>query len=281
MVKIILFSAYLALSTSYRQLAADPLSDGQINTLREIGKGFTDIQSAVLDDFLKSKRLIYVPEVVPKNVLNKQVKNNYKSFHDKYSTYLARKFKKRWRTRLAKAEKKYGVSKEAIVAIILVETGLGRIKGRYNVPSVFTTIILSSESQINDLATEDQKRLNKDVNYKKKLARKKEWAKNEWHTLLKISQKKMLDVLSVFGSSSGAFGVCQFLPSSYLKYAVDGDGDKKIRLDRFADAIPSVGHYLQKHGWGVSEKAKRKAVFAYNHSEIYVDTILKVAKTIR
>jgi membrane-bound lytic murein transglycosylase B len=132
------------------------------------------------------------------------------------------------------------------------------------------------------LATERQKKANAGVDYKKKLQRKIEWSKAELKTLIKLNQRSNTDVHKWYGSSSGAFGICQFIPSSYLNWAVDGDGSGYINLFAEADAIPSVANYLSSHGWvlGLKNKVNRDAVFAYNRSQIYVDTILKVARTL-
>lgn len=52
------------------------------------------------------------------------------------------------------------------------------------------------------------------------------------------------------GSWAGAMGQVQFMPSNYLKYAVDGDGDGKINLwDSLPDAFHSAGNFLQQLGW--------------------------------
>ena len=236
-----------------------------------------------LKEFFGDKKLSKIPEVIPKNVYNKQFRRNYQSFHDSYSTHIAKKFMRRWRTRLKNAENKYGVDKEVIVAIMLVETGLGRIKGHYHVPSVFASIVLGSEAQLLALATDTQKKQNQGVDYVKKLQRKIKWAKGQLQTLIVLHQDKKINVMKWHGSSSGAFGICQFIPSSYQSWGVDGDGSGYINLFTEADAIPSVANYLKAHGWksGLQEPQNRKAVFAYNHSSIYVDTILKVAKTLQ
>lgn len=52
------------------------------------------------------------------------------------------------------------------------------------------------------------------------------------------------------GSWAGAFGQAQFLPSAYLNYAVDGDGDSKIDIrNNPADVIASIANYLRAAGW--------------------------------
>ncbi len=51
------------------------------------------------------------------------------------------------------------------------------------------------------------------------------------------------------GSWAGAFGQTQFMPSTFIKYAVDFDGDKKKNLFNKKDALASGANYLNKTGW--------------------------------
>ena len=73
------------------------------------------------------------------------------------------------------------------------------------------------------------------------------------------------------------------MPSNVFIYGIDADNDGHI--DPFAtnDAIHSIANYLNKHGWNcnMSRYDKRKAVYAYNNSTVYVNTILAAADKIR
>ena len=81
------------------------------------------------------------------------------------------------------------------------------------------------------------------------------------------------------GSWAGAFGICQFIPSSYVRFAVDGNGDGVIDLFDFRDAVASIANYLKAHGWENGRlEAKRQAIYAYNHCDSYVDAVLAYAK---
>jgi membrane-bound lytic murein transglycosylase B len=62
-----------------------------------------------------------------------------------------------------------------------------------------------------------------------------------------IEKKYNINFNDINGSWAGAFGIPQFLPSSFLKFAVDGNGDGVIDLFDMEDAIYSVGNYLCKH----------------------------------
>ncbi|MCK5009534.1 MAG: lytic murein transglycosylase, partial [Deltaproteobacteria bacterium] len=84
------------------------------------------------------------------------------------------------------------------------------------------------------------------------------------------------------GSWAGAFGIAQFLPSSYLRYALDGNNDQKVRLFNRYDSMVSVANYLKKNGWksGLSIKRRRSIIRRYNNSTPYIDTVLKLSKEI-
>jgi membrane-bound lytic murein transglycosylase B len=59
---------------------------------------------------------------------------------------------------------------------------------------------------------------------------------------------------SIKGSYAGAIGLPQFIPSSYRRYAVDGNGDGQRDLTKSAeDAIASIGNFLHVHGWIAGE----------------------------
>ncbi|HPU23830.1 MAG TPA: lytic transglycosylase domain-containing protein, partial [Candidatus Kapabacteria bacterium] len=82
----------------------------------------------------------------------------------------------------------------------------------------------------------------------------------------------------IYGSWAGAFGIPQFLPSSYVKYAIDGNNDGVVDLFNLSDAVFSVANYLKSHGWGEMLSEQRKAIFAYNNSTAYVDAVMKLAE---
>ncbi len=155
-----------------------------------------------------------------------------------------------------KLEGLYGVEKEAIVAIFRIETDLGEYTGTYSVFNSFFTMATLPN-------------------------RRSEWAEEELVQLLVICRNEGKDPLSIKGSWAGAFGLCQFVPSSFVTYAVKGDGDGVADLFNFFDAMASIANYLKQNGWQNNSVAlKKNAIFAYNRCDNYVKAVLAYAKAI-
>jgi len=100
--------------------------------------------------------------------------------------------------------------------------------------------------------------------------------------LFRLAERQGIDPLGIRGSASGAFGWPQFLPSSFLRFAVDGNGDRQVSLYDPADAVASAANYLAGHGWRseMTRSGQRKVIWAYNHSDAYIDTVLSLAEGI-
>ena len=133
---------------------------------------------------------------------------------------------------LARAEALYGVPAEIIVGIIGVETRYGREMGRYRVLDALTTLAL-------DFPPEHPRAAARTAFFRAELA-----------AFLQQCHEQHVDPRKALGSYAGAMGIPQFMPSSFMRYAVDFDGDGHIDLSRSAaDAIGSVAHYFQAYGW--------------------------------
>lgn len=136
---------------------------------------------------------------------------------------------------LAKAEAQYGVPAEIIVGILGIETVYGKNTGQFRVMDVITTLAFAYP------------------NTPKKAERSAFFQGELEHTLL-LARESAIDPFSLLGSYAGAIGWPQFMPGSIRQYAVDFDGDGKIDLRNSAlDAIGSIAHYLQQHGWRKNE----------------------------
>jgi len=134
-------------------------------------------------------------------------------------------FWKAHRRALERAERRYGVSAEYIVAIIGVETFYGRHTGRWRVVDALTTLAFDYPPRAS-------------------------FFRSELEQYLLLSRDAGTDVFSIRGSYAGAIGIPQFMPSSARRYAVDFDGSGAIDLRQSAaDAIGSIANFLKEHGW--------------------------------
>ena len=130
---------------------------------------------------------------------------------------------------LARAEARFGVPAEVVVGILGVETYFGRITGSFRVLDALATLSFDFPSGRSDRSA---------------------FFRNELEELLVLVRREGVRADSIRGSYAGAIGWPQFLPSSINRHAVDFDGDGHIDLQRsVSDAIGSVAHYLQVHGW--------------------------------
>jgi len=126
---------------------------------------------------------------------------------------------------LARAEERFGVPPEIIVAIIGVETYYGRNTGNHRALDALSTLAFD---------------------YPRRAA----FFRAELKEFLLLVRDQRVDPLVPKGSFAGALGVPQFMPGSYREFAVDFDGDGRIDLwASAADIVGSVGSYLARHDW--------------------------------
>ncbi len=136
---------------------------------------------------------------------------------------------------LTSVSKETGVPIEIIVAIIGVETNYGGNKGSYRVIDALFTLAF---------------------HYPK---RSKFFTK-ELEKFLVLIEKEKISPLETKGSYAGAMGFGQFMPSSYLMYAVDHDKDgQRDLLNNIPDAIASVANYFKAHGWKAGHSVVHQA----------------------
>ncbi|MCW3069734.1 MAG: peptidoglycan DD-metalloendopeptidase family protein [Solirubrobacterales bacterium] len=92
-----------------------------------------------------------------------------------------------------------------------------------------------------------------------------------WQVLAAINEVETDYGRDLSVSSAGAEGWMQFLPASWVQYGVDANGDGYKDPYNPADAIFAAARYLRAAGGG---NAIRSAVFSYNHSQAYVDSVM-------
>jgi membrane-bound lytic murein transglycosylase B len=125
---------------------------------------------------------------------------------------------------LTKVSKKYGVQKRYIVTFWGVETNFGQYLGSFNVPHALATLAFDG--------------------------RRSAYFRKELLNALKILEEGHIAPENMKGSWAGAMGQSQFMPSSFLSYAVDWDGDGKRDIwGTKPDVFASTAYYLSKAGW--------------------------------
>ncbi|MGI9659210.1 MAG: lytic murein transglycosylase [Gaiellaceae bacterium] len=96
-----------------------------------------------------------------------------------------------------------------------------------------------------------------------------------WQVIAAINKVETNYGRNMGPSSAGAVGWMQFLPRTWLRWGVDANGDGIADPWSAADAIYSAARYLAATG---GKKELRRAIFAYNHADWYVDQVLDVAR---
>lgn len=210
---------------------------------------------------------------------------NYDQFSTPGQIRMARRYLEQHRETLAEAEKAYRVPPAVITAILLVETQLGTRLGDRRVFNTLSTLAALQDSEVRQAFWEKITAGGRGYpeltrrKYEARARAKARWGYAELTALLHYALREGIDPSAVKGSYAGASGIAQFMPSSILHYAADGDKDGRIDLFAHADAIASVANYLAEHGWqgDISGKKAYQAVHRYNPSTYYVETILKIA----
>ena len=119
--------------------------------------------------------------------------------------------------------------------------------------------------------------------YEKKAVRKSKWAYRELKAFLTYAYQEGLDPAEIPGSIAGAIGYAQFMPSNILAYGKDGNNDGSVDLLTHADSMASIANFLKRHGWrpGISRQKAEKVIYHYNHSDYYVNVVLKIANLLK
>lgn len=189
------------------------------------------------------------------------------------------------------AQATFGVDPETIAALLWIETRHGNIQGRFHVPSVYASLVVSTTQRSRSYLMKEAKRLrapasepsNDELQKKirERTSRKSLWAIEQLRALEKIYNDGSKDVAQLTGSFAGAFGIPQFIPSSYRQWAFTDREGEFPNLKDTHDAILSVANYLKKNGWDADLESKRKALYSYNNSRDYVEAILELGKNLK
>ncbi|MEF3698307.1 lytic murein transglycosylase [Desulfolutivibrio sp.] len=196
----------------------------------------------------------------------------------------AREFLAANRAMLSRVRARYGLPEEVAVGVSAVETRCGRYLGDKPAVASLAGMALARDYALVSQAFAYERPSPDRAAWLTQTARDRgDWACRELAALLDYAARLGRDPLTMPGSVYGAIGVSQFMPTSALSLARDGDGDGVADLFNVADALESMGNYLNKAGVGgqTSEAALREALFRYNRSRTYVNTIMAVAGSLR
>lgn len=184
----------------------------------------------------------------------------------------------------ADAEKKYSVSAPTISALLWLESRHGANKGSFHVASVFLHLVQADRPTVQRYlkASLPKYTTNYDKGMQAKITKrskaKADWAMAEIKAMAGIDKKDRNVLKNLKGSFSGAFGMSQFLPSSYLTYAKPYKKGHSPDLSKSDDAIVSVANYLKLNGWrNAQARSHKRALMRYNNSEDYAKAILSLA----
>jgi lytic murein transglycosylase len=159
---------------------------------------------------------------------------------------------------LARIEQQFGVPGPVLVAIWGLETDFGANTG--NIPTIRALATLAHD------------------------CRRTELFQGELMSALRIIDRSDLVPGEMRGAWAGELGQTQFLPTSYLKFAVDFDGNgKRDLIHSTADVLASTANYLKGYGWKAGQpwgpdEPNFEALLGWNKSQIYSRTIAAFAQ---
>lgn len=135
-----------------------------------------------------------------------------------------RQMMQEYRTVLQEVESRFGVPARYIVALWGIETSYGEITGNFNIIEALATLAYEG--------------------------RRAEFFRKELMDALRILDQDHIRVSDMKGSWAGAMGQSQFMPSSFLAYAYDFNGDGRRDIwQTEADVFASIANYLATRGW--------------------------------
>ncbi len=150
-------------------------------------------------------------------------------------------------------EKKFKVEKELLLALWGIETNFGKYVGKMDIISSLATLSF------------DQRR--------------SEFFSRELIILLKLIDKQLIQIDTLYGSWAGALGNFQFMPSTIEAYAIDYDENNKVELkDSIYDSIASAANYINKIGWNYKSICFHEVKLTQKIPIKYINTSAKKIK---
>jgi membrane-bound lytic murein transglycosylase B len=238
-----------------------------------------------LSRLFSDSRAEFLPALTTISLYSIEMPERYAKFLSSELILLSKKFLNHNFETLRHMEKRFQVDKEVAVAILLVESRFGENTGKYRVLPTLASIALMDSPENLRKNCDTFRELDRGVScdwIESRSRRKAEWAYQEMKCFLNIIRQEKIDPLEVFGSHAGAMGMAQFVPSSYLNYALSEESLEKWLFSK-EEAIFSIGNYLRCHGWqkNLPLQKKKRILLSYNRSDPYVETVLQVAQKLK
>lgn len=251
-------------------------------TQRLIQDGFDQEKTKAL---FANKKISFDPDGVSLFFIHSESNLDYDQFSSPESIANAQKYMVAHKDSLDKAQEEFSVDKTIITAILLVETRLGAYLGKRTVINTLSTMAALTDKTLAErvwLTIADNKKPDR-ATFARKVDQKSKWGYDELKALISYANREGIDPISIKGSYAGAMGIPQFMPFNALVLATDGNKDGRVDLFNHDDAIFSVANYLKHHGWksGLNRQRQHEVLFQYNHSNYYVDALLKISDKLK
>lgn len=211
----------------------------------------------------------------------------YRGFLRADSVAAARRCRQQYDRAFRAAERRYQVPASVLAAILHVETHCGKNTGRQVVlaqlarlANADTPANIAWNVSRHSAGAPRARRAAIEAQVRRRAQYLADTFYPEVLATFTVAQRNGIEPLAMRGSGAGAFGMPQFLPTSYLRFGVDGNGDGRVSLYDPDDAIASAANYLRGHGWrpGLALAERRRVIWAYNRSDAYIDAVLTLAE---
>ena len=219
------WSIYIVEGAPRAFAADDPAFAAWVKDLEEDARA-AGISEKTIEEALGDLKL--VPDVVELDRKQPETRQTFEQYRSRVLSESlikkGRKLLKENRALLNKIAAEYNVQPRFIISLWGIETSYGAFLGGHHVIKALATLAYDG--------------------------RRSDMFRRELISALRIIDRGDIDVESMKGSWAGAMGQCQFMPSSFLRYAVDYDGDGRRDIwTTLPDVFASIANYLSKSGW--------------------------------